>query len=87
MVIENFHEGAAAEIYRRFAERGRMMPEGVTYIDSWVDASLNRCFQLMECNDMALLEEWAAHWTDLADFEFVEVVTSADARAALGVTS
>jgi hypothetical protein len=85
MVIENFREGAAKAVYRRFDERGRLMPDGLVYIDSWVDASLERCFQLVECSDVALLEQWAQHWSDLVEFEFVPVVTSAEARAALEV--
>ena len=83
MVIERFRDGAAEAVYRRFDERGRLMPDGLVYIDSWVDSSLSRCFQLMECNDLGLLDEWAAHWTDLVEFEFVPVLASAEARAAL----
>ena len=77
MVIERFggRERAAA-VYRRFRERGRMAPEGLRYVGSWVEADFGRCFQLMECEDPSLLREWAAHWQDLVEFEFVPVVTS-----------
>ncbi|HUP88902.1 MAG TPA: DUF3303 family protein [Longimicrobiales bacterium] len=81
MVIEHFKD--AAGVYRRFDERGRMMPEGVQFVDSWVDASLKRCFQLMDCESIEQLEEWAANWADLVDFEFVPVVGSAEARKAI----
>jgi hypothetical protein len=80
MVIESFHQGAVRQLYQRFAEHGRQLPAGVRYVNSWVDAQLSRCFQVMECDDPALLEEWAGHWRDLADFEFIPVLTSAEAR-------
>ena len=83
MVIERFRDRDARAVYRRFHERGRMTPDGLAYIDSWVEANCDRCFQLMECDDEHLLEQWAAHWRDLVEFEFVPVVTSADMAAAL----
>jgi hypothetical protein len=76
MVIEHFKDGAA--IYRRVRERGRMLPDGLEYIGSWVEPNLDRCFQLMECADPELLTQWAANWEDLAAFEFVPVVTGAE---------
>jgi hypothetical protein len=84
MVIERFGgpEGAAA-VYRRLRERGRMAPEGLKYVGSWVEADFGRCFQLMECEDPRLLDEWAAHWQDLVEFEFVPVVTSAEAAESI----
>lgn len=84
MVIERFggRERAAA-VYRRFRERGRMAPEGLKYVGSWVEADFGRCFQLMECEDPCLLREWAAHWQDLVEFEFVPVVTSAAAAESI----
>jgi len=84
MVIERFggRERAAA-VYQRFRERGRMMPEGLKYVGSWVEADFGRCFQLMECEDPSLLSEWAAHWEDLAEFELVPVVTSAEAAESI----
>jgi hypothetical protein len=81
MIIERFVHGPAP-VYARFAERGRMLPPGLTYIESWIDErTLDRCFQLMETDDPALLDEWIARWSDLAEFEVVPVVTSAEAAA------
>jgi hypothetical protein len=86
MVIERFKNRDAKAIYTRFQEKGRMMPSGLTYVGSWIETSFDRCFQLMECDDEQLLEDWASHWRDLMDFEFVPVRTSDEARAlALGV--
>jgi hypothetical protein len=82
MVIERFKNRDAKAVYERFRERGRMAPEGVTYVTSWVETSFDRCFQVMECADEGLLHAWAKNWQDLVDFEFVPVRTSADARAA-----
>jgi hypothetical protein len=85
MVIERFKNRDAKAIYERFAEKGRMMPVGLRYVGSWIEPTFDRCFQVMECEDERLLEEWAGHWRDLMDFEFVPVVTSEAARAlALG---
>jgi hypothetical protein len=80
MVIETFREGAAP-VYQRARERGRLMPDGLEYRGSWVTADLRRCFQVMECEDPALLEQWMTNWRDLVDFEIVPVVTSEDAAA------
>jgi hypothetical protein len=79
MVIEHFRGGDAVPVYRRFRERGRLAPEGLTYVNSWVTADLGRCYQVMACEDRALLDEWIARWSDLVDFEVVPVVTSAEA--------
>ncbi|MFN7923033.1 MAG: DUF3303 family protein [Bryobacteraceae bacterium] len=79
MVIENFKGGDAVPVYRRFRDRGRMAPEGVTYVSSRVDAELTRCFQLMETHDRGLLDSRVANWSDLVDFEIVPVMTSKDA--------
>lgn len=76
MVIERFKDGKAKEIYRRFQEKGRMMPEGLKYLDSWVEVNFGRCFQLMECDDLCLLQEWILQWQDLGEFEIVPVVPS-----------
>jgi hypothetical protein len=81
MVIERFKNRDAAAVYARFRERGRMMPDGLTYVSSWVEPNFDRCFQLMECEDPALLEQWGANWSDLVDFEFVPVITSQEASA------
>ena len=76
MVVERFAPGRAAEVYRIARERGRMLPDGLIYVDSWVSAGLDVCFQLMECEDPALFQEWTAQWGDLASFEIVPVVPS-----------
>jgi len=76
MVIEHFKNRDAAAVYRRFRKQGRMAPEGLKYIDSWVETNFDRCFQLMECDDRKLFQEWIANWKDLVDFEIVEVTTS-----------
>ena len=83
MVIEHFKNRDAKPVYRRFRDRGRLMPEGLIYVASWVDADFSRCFQVMECDDRKLLEQWMANWNDLVDFEVVPVVASAQARAAI----
>ena len=83
MVVERFKNRDAAPVYRRFRERGRMMPEGLKYVGSWTAADFDRCFQLMECEDPRLFEEWVARWEDLVDFEIVPVVTSEEAAAVI----
>ncbi len=83
MVIEHFRPGRAPEIYRRFRNQGRMAPDGLRYISSWVDLNFKRCFQMMEADDEALFREWTANWDDLIDFEIVPVRTSAEAAAAI----
>jgi hypothetical protein len=80
MVVETFVHGARP-VYERAAEKGRMLPDGLIYVDSWIDESLERCFQLMETDDPALFDEWTAEWRDLAEFEIVPVVDSAEAAA------
>ena len=79
MVIERFKEGTAPKIYRRFREKGRMMPEGLEFISSWIDLGFKTCWQLMQTEDFALFDKWTANWHDLADFEIVPVRTSAEA--------
>jgi len=81
MVIERFKDGDAAPVYRRFRERGRMLPEGLRYVDSWIDANFARCFQLMECADPRLFDEWIACWQDLVEFEIIPVTSSKEAAA------
>jgi hypothetical protein len=80
MVVERFNEGPGP-VYERAAEKGRLLPAGLTYVDSWVDDRLERCFQLMEADDPRLLDEWTARWSDLVEFEVVPVITSAEAAA------
>lgn len=79
MVVEHFRDGDAVPVYRRFRDRGRLAPDGLTYMGSWVDDDLRVCYQLMETDDRARIDEWIANWTDLVDFEVVPVVTSAEA--------
>jgi hypothetical protein len=81
MIIESFRHGDPVPVYRRFKERGRLMPAGIKYHGSWVTDDLRRCFQVMECDDRQLLDEWMTNWTDVTDFEVIPVVTSAEAAA------
>jgi hypothetical protein len=81
MVIEHFKQGEAPAVYRRFREKGRMAPEGVQYLGSWVDFGFKRCFQVMEAESDALLRQWTSRWDDLIDFEIIPVRTSAEAAA------
>lgn len=83
MVIETFRDHSAVAVYRRYREMGRMMPEGLKYVESWVEESFDRCFQLMECDDPSLLQQWIARWQDLVEFEVVPVVTSKEATEAI----
>jgi hypothetical protein len=79
MVVERFRNGPGP-VYERFAERGRMLPEGLVYLDSWIDErDRSRCFQLMETDDPALFDEWTSAWSDLVDYEIVPVISSAEA--------
>ncbi len=80
MVIETFVHGPGP-VYARAAERGRLLPDGLFYVDSWVDERLDRCFQLMETDDPTLFDTWIAAWGDLVTFEVVPVLTSAEAAA------
>ena len=84
MIIEHFRNGDALPVYRRFRERGRMAPDGLIYISSWVTADLTRCFQIMETPDRALLEQWMANWSDLVEFEVHPVITSKEASERIG---
>jgi len=79
MIVEHFRDGDPVPVYRRFRERGRMAPPGLRYVASWVDEAMGRCFQLMETEDPALLDQWMAQWRDLADFEVHRVMTSQEA--------
>ena len=81
MVVERFKEGRVAEVYQRFATRGRLMPDGLRFIESWISADVRVCYQLMEADDAALLEQWTSNWSDLVDFEINPIITSEEARA------
>ena len=83
MVIERFHEGRAADVYRRFRDKGRMAPATVRYVSSWVDLEFRRCFQVMDAEREEDLREWMSHWDDIVDFEVIPVRTSAEAAAAI----
>ena len=80
MVIEKFHAGKVKTLYQRFDDKGRMLPDGVKYIDSWINEDVTICFQLMESSTIELLNNWIEHWNDLADFEIIPVISSADAK-------
>lgn len=80
MVVETFKRGPGA-VYERFRACGRLAPEGLRYAGSWVSNAGDRCYQLMECDDRALLDQWIGAWSDLVDFEVVPVISSADAAA------
>ena len=79
MILERYRNADPAPVYRRFRERGRMAPEGVGYISSWITEDLSMCYQVMETADRALLEEWMSHWSDIVDFEVFPVITSKEA--------
>jgi hypothetical protein len=79
MIIEHFKNKDAISVYRRFRDRGRLLPEGLRYVSSWVDDRLERCFQLMETADRNLLDEWIARWSDIVEFEVYPVLSSKEA--------
>ncbi len=83
MIVEHFRGGDALPVYRRFRDHGRLAPEGLRYVSSWVTEDLHRCFQVMECDDPSLLAQWTARWEDLIEFDIIPVVTSAEAAAAV----
>jgi hypothetical protein len=83
MVIERFKNRDARAVYRRLRDQGRGVPDGLRYVDSWIEASFDRCFQLMECDDARLLQQWVAFWGDLVEFEIVPVVPSNETRATI----
>ncbi len=79
MIVEHFRPGQAPAIYRRFRDCGRMMPEGVKYVSSWIDLDFGRCFQVMEAEHENDLKGWTSKWEDLMDFEIIPVQPSAEA--------
>jgi hypothetical protein len=79
MIIEHFKNQDPVPVYRRFRNRGRLAPEGLRYVSSWVNEKLDRCFQLMETEDYKLLDEWCSNWTDLVEFEVYPVISSREA--------
>jgi hypothetical protein len=84
LVIEHFRDRDPVPVYRRFRTQGRLMPEGLSYVSSWVTDDLTRCYQVMETADRGLLEQWMAQWSDLVDFEVVTVLSSAAVQERLG---
>jgi hypothetical protein len=80
MIIEKFHPGKVKELYQRFEEKGRLMPEGLVYINSWINEDVTCCYQVMETDKIGKLHEWIEHWDDLSDFEIIPVITSAQAK-------
>ena len=83
MIIERFRDGDPVPVYRRFRDRGRLAPDGLRYVGSWVTKDLAMCYQVMECDDPGVLDEWLASWEDIVDFEVVAVLTSPEAFAAV----
>ena len=83
MIIENFRDGDARPVYRRYRDRGHLAPDGLRYVSSWVTSDLRRCYQVMECDDVGLVEEWMRQWQDIVDFECIPVMTSAEAASAV----
>ena len=79
MIIEHFKNQDPVPVYRRFRDHGRLTPEGLQYVSSWVDEELERCFQLMETDDRKLLDEWIANWSDIVEFEIFPVISSKEA--------
>jgi len=83
VIVERFHNGDPVPIYRRFRDKGRMAPDGVHYVASWVSQDLTQCYQVMECEDRRLLDAWIAKWSHICDFEVIPAMTSAEAAAAV----
>jgi Domain of unknown function (DUF3303) len=79
MIVEHFKNRDPGPVYRRFRDRGRLAPEGVEYVSSWVDEKIERCFQLMEASDPKYIEEWLANWSDIVEFEVYPVISSKEA--------
>jgi len=80
MIIERFHTGKGKMIYERFAEKGRLLPAGVNYLDSWIKEDVSICYQLMRSDSVEKIHEWISHWNDLADFEVIPVINSDEAK-------
>jgi hypothetical protein len=79
MVIEQYKNNDPLPVYRRFREKGRMAPEGLNYISSWINEEVNCCYQIMETNDRSLLDQWMINWNDIVSFEVFPVITSKQA--------
>ena len=83
MIVEHFRDGDARPVYRRFRDKGRLAPEGLKYVASWVTTDIRHCYQVMECDDRRLLDEWMANWDDIVEFEVISAMTSVEAAAAV----
>ena len=83
LVIEHFRNGDPIPIYQRFKARGRLMPDGLGYVTSWITEDLKRCYQVMEAPDRGLLDQWMGEWADLMTFEVMPVLSSADVQQRL----
>jgi hypothetical protein len=81
MIVEHYRDADPVPVYRRFRDHGRLAPDGLVYIASWVDESLSICYQVMEAPSRDLVDAWIARWSDLVEFEVVPVMTSAEAAA------
>jgi len=81
MIIENFHPGKIRELYAKFEKEGRLLPEGVHYINSWIDETVSTCYQVMESDSREKLQEWIGNWKEFADFKVIPVISSAEAKA------
>lgn len=80
LVVERFRNGNPRPVYDRFDAHGRLAPDGVQYVNSWITSDLTTCYQVMETDDRELLDEWIGNWSDIVDFEVLEVMTSSEAR-------
>ncbi len=80
MIIETFHPHKVKDLYKRFEEKGRQLPAGVHYINSWIDEEIKTCYQVMESDTKEKIHDWIQHWIDLADFQIIPVLTSAQAK-------
>jgi hypothetical protein len=81
MIVEHYRDGDPLPVYRRFRDQGRLAPDGLTYVASWIDESMATCWQVMEAADRSLVDAWIARWDDLVDFEVIPVITSPEAAA------
>jgi hypothetical protein len=84
MVVEHFRNGDAVPVYSRFRDHGRLAPAGLEYVSSWVSEKLDHCYQLMETEDRALLDQWMANWSDIVEFEVYPVISSKQAADKIG---
>ncbi len=83
MIIEDFRDADPVPVYRRLRQLGRQQPEGLMYLGSWITQDLSRCYQVMECDDRALLDEWMSRWSDVMSFQVIPVITSPEVIARL----